>query len=108
MEQVSNGLDNVLIKVGEYLRKKRLETDQKILSVSLSVGISHSVISKIENGKYKGLSLKLLLKLIRHYDTPFEDFFYYMYNDNKYDFVKLCNDLEKNFNKLNKSTVWKR
>ncbi len=36
--------------------------------VAKSIGVSHSVISKIENGRYPFLSLSILLKLANHYN----------------------------------------
>lgn len=59
---------NVLLKqIGDILYQARHARKEKITSVAKNIGVSHTVISKIENGKYPALSLQLLHRLVKYY-----------------------------------------
>src|SRR5690606_12661195 len=40
---------------------------ETLQSVAADIGITHPIISKIENGRYKSLQIGLLVKLCNHY-----------------------------------------
>ncbi|MFT4205218.1 MAG: helix-turn-helix domain-containing protein [Chitinophagaceae bacterium] len=42
-------------------------------AVASEVGVKHPVLSRIENGRYEGLSLALLLKLCNFYKVSLEE-----------------------------------
>lgn len=75
--------------VGHYFRQLRLQKDEKIYSVSSSLGLSHPVISKIENGLYHPLSLKLIVRLLDYYQTTITELLIYIINalDQKGSFI---------------------
>src|SRR5690554_5608510 len=45
---------------------------KKPYNLSLHIGITHPVISKIENGRYENLQLGLLVKLCNHYNISLQ------------------------------------
>ena len=59
-----SGLLNTIGKNLHTIRNARKETLQ---SVAADIGITHPIISKIENGRYPSLQLNLLVKLCNHY-----------------------------------------
>lgn len=61
---------DVLASVGHKLFLARHQRRDTIAIVAQHVGVSHPVISQIENGRYKGLSLKLIHKLALYYGIP--------------------------------------
>lgn len=63
-------LEVLLAQLGNELYYQRHTTKQKLISVSKAVGVSHGVISRIENGRYEALTLSLLKKLADYYDIP--------------------------------------
>jgi transcriptional regulator with XRE-family HTH domain len=68
-------LEQLLSQLGSELYYQRHTTKQKIVSVSHAVGVSHAVISRIENGRYEALSLSLLKKLADYYGIPLSALF---------------------------------
>lgn len=62
--------ENVLVHIGNELYQQRHLKKQKITSVSSDIGISHAVLSRIENGRYKSLTIALLHKLANYYEVP--------------------------------------
>lgn len=65
MGQIS--LETLLIHIGDKLYTARHLKREKMTTVAKNIGVSHPVISLIENGHYKGLSLNLLCKLADYY-----------------------------------------
>ncbi|HEY9177564.1 MAG TPA: helix-turn-helix domain-containing protein [Flavipsychrobacter sp.] len=63
-------LEQLLSQLGSELYYQRHTTKQKLISVSKSVGVSHAVISRIENGRYEPLTLSLLKRLTDYYQIP--------------------------------------
>jgi transcriptional regulator with XRE-family HTH domain len=64
---ISNSSNDFLYDLGRKLYKIRHDRDEKLETVAKGVGVSHSVVSKIENGRYSCLSLKLLLRMSDYY-----------------------------------------
>lgn len=61
-----------LTKLGNLLRTKRQLKGDKLKNISSDMGVSHAVISRIENGRYN-LSVMMLLKLCDYYDISAEE-----------------------------------
>lgn len=57
----------LLQKIGENLHTIRNARKETLQSVAKSIGITHPVLSKIENGRSDNLSLALLLKICNYY-----------------------------------------
>lgn len=68
-----NSLDELLVNIGSNLRIARLHRNEKLITASNAIGISHTVLSQIENGRYTCLSLKLLLKATDYYFLDTKD-----------------------------------
>ena len=68
-----NSLKESLQTIGNSLHKVRQEKGEKIEVVAGNIGIDHSVISRIENGRYEGLSIKLLSKITTYYGIDLAD-----------------------------------
>ena len=54
------------------IRNARKETLQAVAS---EIGITHPIISKIENGRYPNIQLNLLIKLCNHYKFTLQQIF---------------------------------
>ena len=68
-------LSMMLTKIGQNLHTVRNARKETLQSVATDIGITHPIISKIENGRYPNLQLKLLIKLCNHYKiTLYEAF----------------------------------
>ena len=65
-------LPNEFSKIGIRLHLLRTYRKEKIATVANAIGVTHSVISKIENGRYASLKVGTLLQLAKHYDTSVE------------------------------------
>ena len=63
----------IYLLIGQKLRQKRKIRDEKIQAVERATGISHSVISRIENGRYEMLSLRAIIKLTDYYGIALLD-----------------------------------
>ncbi len=59
--------DEFLWEIGKRLRKVRLSREMKLDTVVAMTGCSETVISKVENGKYKSLKITLLHVLTEFY-----------------------------------------
>lgn len=70
-----------LKEVGQKLSDVRKKRNEKIMSVAMSIGVSHSVISKIENGRYPGLSMQMLVQIASYYNIPLAEVFSATEND---------------------------
>ena len=63
---------NLLIKIGKNLHTIRNSRKETLQSVAESIRITHPVLSKVENGRYKTLQLELLVKLCNHYEVSLQ------------------------------------
>lgn len=59
--------DNLILTIGKNLHTVRNSMKLTLEAVADDLGTSHSVLSKIENGRYQGLSLNLLTNLCKYY-----------------------------------------
>lgn len=70
MKQIDiNNLLNIIGQNFHTIRNARKETLQ---SVASDIGITHPIISKIENGRYPNIQLNLLIKLCNHYKVTLQ------------------------------------
>ena len=63
-------LNEVLSTIGQNVYTLRQKENEKLTTVAKSVGVTHSVISKIENSSYESLNLKLLVQKANHFNVP--------------------------------------
>lgn len=63
---------SLLKTIGENLHTIRNARKETLQSVALDIGVSHSVISKIENGRYKSLQISVLVALCNHYNVTLQ------------------------------------
>jgi transcriptional regulator with XRE-family HTH domain len=62
----------LLSTIGQNLHTIRNARKETLQSVAEDIGITHPVISKIENGRYPNLQLNLLVKLCNHYNVSMQ------------------------------------
>lgn len=60
-------MNTVFITIGKNLHTVRHSLKLTLETVAAEVDITHPVLSKIENGRYPGLSLAFLIKLCNYY-----------------------------------------
>lgn len=65
----------LLSTLGQNLHTIRNARKETLQSVAADIGISHPVISKIENGRYPTLQIGLLVKLCNHYKITLQQAF---------------------------------
>lgn len=75
---ISTNCQQTLKIIGTYFKEQRMRSGDKIYSVSISLGVTHPVISKIENGKYTSLNIKLIVELLEYYNLSIEQLFQYI------------------------------
>jgi transcriptional regulator with XRE-family HTH domain len=63
-------LNTLLKTIGQNLHTIRNARKETLQAVASDIGTTHPVISKIENGQSKNLTLSLLIKLCNHYNIP--------------------------------------
>ena len=63
---------------GNFVRKLRMERGEKLYSVSSSLGVTHPVISKVENGTYHSISAKLMMQLLAYYKVGIVELLTYL------------------------------
>ncbi|MES2704752.1 MAG: helix-turn-helix transcriptional regulator [Bacteroidota bacterium] len=73
MQTTTTSLVHLFQQIGSKLYSIRHSRNEKLTSVASSIGFSHTVISQIENGRYKGLSIKTLHQLASYYKVPLEE-----------------------------------
>ena len=66
-------LADLLHQIGRKLYATRRIKDEKLDSVASSTGISKTVISDIENGKYTSLNFDAALKLANYHGVHLKD-----------------------------------
>lgn len=70
MQQIE--IDNLLKTIGQNFHTIRNARKETLQSVASDIGITHPIISKIENGRYPNLQLNLLIKLCNHYKVTLQ------------------------------------
>lgn len=65
----------LLTTIGQNLHTIRNTRKETLQSVAADIGITHPVISKIENGRYPTVQLGLLVKLCNHYKITLQQLF---------------------------------
>lgn len=68
--QISIG--DLLDTIGRNLHSIRNARKETLQSVTHSIGVTHPVISNIENGRSKNLTLAVLIKLCNHYEITLQ------------------------------------
>lgn len=63
-----HSLSGLLEIIGVKLYKARHDRNEKITTAAQAIGISHSVLSQVEHGKYLPLTIGLLLRIAGHYN----------------------------------------
>ncbi|MFI5196042.1 MAG: helix-turn-helix domain-containing protein [Chitinophagales bacterium] len=72
-------LEEYLCVIGEKIAATRHLHAEKITTVARAVGLSHSVISQIENGRYYCLKIDTLIKIGTYLQIPLEELLPYLY-----------------------------
>lgn len=62
--------EKCLLNVGQRIADARHLRAEKEETVAKAIGVTHAVISRIENGRYKSLKLETLIKLCNHLNIP--------------------------------------
>ncbi len=62
----------LLINIGQNLHTIRNARKETLQSVAASIGVTHPILSKVENGRYKTLQIDLLIKLCNHYQVSLQ------------------------------------
>lgn len=79
MKTVRNQQYLIILKhIGLFFKNCRIKKNQKLYAVAISIGMTHPVISKIENGKYLSLNIKVISKLLNYYNKDFSLLFSYL------------------------------
>jgi transcriptional regulator with XRE-family HTH domain len=68
-----NNISGLLTYIGSRLYETRRMKNEKIANVARSVHKSSSVISQVENGRYKSLNLQLLTQIANYYGIDIAD-----------------------------------
>ncbi len=76
MNMSTLSFNDLLIVIGSNLNRLRYEKNEKIETVAKAIGVHHSVVSKIENGRYNGLNVKMLQKLAKYYQEDITNILY--------------------------------
>lgn len=63
-------MEQILNTIGTNVHRLRHRREEKLETVARAAGVKHSVISKIENGRYVSLSMRLMIKLANYFDVP--------------------------------------
>lgn len=62
----------LLTTIGHNLHTIRNARKETLQAVASEIGITHPIISKIENGRYPNIRLNLLIKLCNHYKVTLQ------------------------------------
>jgi transcriptional regulator with XRE-family HTH domain len=62
----------LLTTIGRNLHTIRNARKETLQAVAAEIGITHPIISKIENGRYPNIQLNLLVKLCNHYKVTLQ------------------------------------
>lgn len=63
---------DLLQTIGANLHSIRNARKETLQAVAKSIGVTHPIISKIENGRYATLQIALLIKLCNHYEVTLQ------------------------------------
>jgi transcriptional regulator with XRE-family HTH domain len=66
-------INSLLTTIGQNLHTIRNARKETLQSVAADIGITHPIISKIENGRYPTIQLNLLIKLCNHYKVTLQE-----------------------------------
>lgn len=69
----STQLQSLFSYIGFKLYTKRHLKREKITVAAHNIGVSHPVLSQIENGRYTALSFKLLSKIADYYEMSIQE-----------------------------------
>ncbi len=70
MKKEAKSLEDILLQIGNNLYTIRHVRRDKIATVARAIGVSHPVISLVENGRYKSINIALLYRLATYYKVP--------------------------------------
>ena len=65
-------INTLLTNCGHNLHTIRNAHKETLQSVASDIGVTHPIISKIENGRYPNLQLNLLIKLCNHHKVTLQ------------------------------------
>lgn len=65
----------LLTTIGRNLHTIRNARKETLQAVASEIGVTHPIISKIENGRYPNIQLNLLIKLCNHYKVTLQQVF---------------------------------
>ncbi len=68
-------IETALTTIGKNLHTIRNARKETLQAVASNIGITHPIISKIENGRYTNLSIKLLITLCNYYNISLQQVF---------------------------------
>lgn len=68
-------IHSLLSIIGQNLHTIRNARKETLQAVASEIGVTHPIISKIENGRYESLQLGLLVKLCNHYQITLQQAF---------------------------------
>lgn len=68
-------INSLLIIIGQNLHTIRNARKETLQAVASDIGVTHPIISRIENGRYKNLQINLLVKLCNHYNISLQQAF---------------------------------
>jgi transcriptional regulator with XRE-family HTH domain len=66
-------LNNLLERIGASLLRIRQQRNEKQYNVAHALNICEAVISRIETGQYRCLSIELLHRLAQHYGITVDE-----------------------------------
>lgn len=64
--------EEILITIGDNIHTIRSSKKETLETTSSAIGIKHPSLSKIENGRYPGLTVDLLIKICNHFKVPLQ------------------------------------
>lgn len=65
-------ISSLLLTISNNLHTIRNARKETLKAVAVSIGVTHPIISKVENGRYPNLQLGLLVKLCNHYNVSLQ------------------------------------
>lgn len=65
-------IDSLLVTIGNNLHTIRNARKETLKAVASNTGISHPILSKIENGRYNSLRMDVLIKLCNYYNISLQ------------------------------------
>lgn len=68
-------IHSLLNIIGQNLHTIRNARKETLQAVASEIGVTHPIISKIENGRYESLQLGLLIKLCNYYQITLQQAF---------------------------------